>query len=128
MKNREKKLLILKSRQKDFIRLNAREVPDVKTVSSPHILITYAATRFDGADFHVGFTATKKSISKLAVVRNKIKRRLRAATNELIGAREELAAIDMLIIARKGAADIPAGELRDELSKLLGRIPINKVV
>jgi ribonuclease P protein component len=75
-----------------------------------------AGEEVQGARF--GYTVSKK-IGK-AVVRNRLRRRLKAATRELI----ELArpGYDYVIIARNDAAVRPYAELKADLAQALSRI------
>ncbi len=65
-----------------------------------------------------GFTVTKKLGS--AVIRNRIKRRLKAAAGELVG--EAHADLDYVLVARKPAFDMPFQTLRDDLRRALTEV------
>ncbi len=66
-----------------------------------------------------GFVVSKR-VSKLAVVRNRIRRRMREIVRRLpLGE-----GWDMLIIARKGAADAAFADLRDAVERLASRLGI----
>lgn len=82
-------------------------------------LVVQARNRDDGMAPRVGFTATKKLGN--AVIRNRIKRRLREA------ARLTLPAIahrgfDYVLIGRAGAAKRPFAELQKDLISALKRL------
>ena len=85
------------TRRKDFVRLNAGAR---KKVTTTHIIQT-AATPGDEQPFvRVGITVTRRLGG--AVVRNRIKRRLRACIRELVP-QHARAGQDYVIIARKEA-------------------------
>lgn len=65
-----------------------------------------------------GFTVSKK-VGK-AVVRNRIRRRLKAATRELLDSAR--AGYDYVIIARPAAADRPYADLKADLAHALTRV------
>jgi ribonuclease P protein component len=82
-------------------------------------MVVQARDRKDEARPRVGFTTTKKLGN--AVVRNRIRRRLREA------ARLSLPAIahpgfDYVLIGRAGAADRPFAELQKDLNSALKRL------
>ena len=82
-------------------------------------MVVQARDRKDEAKPRVGFTTTKKLGN--AVIRNRIRRRLREA------ARLTLPAIarpgfDYVLIGRAGAADRPFAELRKDLNSALKRL------
>ena len=64
----------------------------------------------------VGFTVTKKIGG--AVVRNRMKRRLRALTRELLPA-GGVAGADHVLIGREGGIERDFGRLRDEFARAL---------
>jgi ribonuclease P protein component len=79
-------------------------------------------SRPDGADGHgprFGFTISKKVGS--AVVRNRIRRRLRALVSALDPTLVR-AGHDYVLIARSGAADRSYGDLKADLEQALARV------
>jgi len=66
----------------------------------------------------VGFTVTKKIGN--AVVRNRMKRRLRALTRELMP-EQGISGADHVLIGRMGGIERPYSTLRDELVKALSK-------
>ena len=73
--------------------------------------------RGDGSDeLRVGFTVTKKIGN--AVVRNRMKRRLRELARELLPA-GGIAGADHVLIGRAGGVERDFGLLREELAKAL---------
>jgi len=78
------------------------------------------------AVLRVGFTATKKIGN--AVKRNRARRRLRAAvddvlrapTNDVLGA----TGADLVVVARQGTIERPYGELKNDLKAALKRLRI----
>lgn len=75
-----------------------------------------AAQEMQGARF--GYTVSKK-VGK-AVVRNRIRRQLKAATRELM--ETALPGYDYVIIARPAAAERPYAKLRSDLAQALSRV------
>lgn len=76
--------------------------------------------RADGdATMRVGFTVTKKIGN--AVVRNRMKRRLRALAREILPT-DGLAGADHVLIGRNGGLERDFADLRAELVKALGRV------
>ena len=67
----------------------------------------------------VGFTVTRKIGN--AVVRNRMKRRLRSLARELLPTLG-LPGADHILIGRQGGIERPFALLRDELVKALGKI------
>ncbi|WP_246232667.1 ribonuclease P protein component [Aurantimonas aggregata] len=77
-----------------------------------------ARDRGDGTDPRVGLTVTKKVGN--AVVRNRIRRRLREAVR--LGAEADMVpGFDYVIVARREVRDMPFAALKDELSRRLAR-------
>ena len=75
--------------------------------------------RADGDDaLRVGFTVTKKIGG--AVVRNRMKRRLRALARELLPA-GGIPGADHVLIGREGGIEREFGLLREELAKALDK-------
>ncbi len=84
-------------------------------------LVLQAAERCGTADgeFRVGFTASRKVGS--AVVRNRVRRRLRAAVDEVMPSRAR-AGHDYVVIARRGALRRPFADLLGDLRAALDRV------
>ena len=68
----------------------------------------------------MGLTVSKK-VSGLAVERNRIKRRLRAAASDVLAARAQNGA-DYVLIGRKATLDVDFGSLKKDLSWCLKRL------
>lgn len=81
-----------------------------KFVASTMILQTVAQNEFDG--MRLGFTVTKKLGN--AVVRNRIRRRLRAVT-QIIFTEHGIKGFDYVIVARKTSFDAPFDVLKRDL-------------
>ncbi len=73
----------------------------------------------DDATMRVGFTVTKKIGG--AVVRNRMKRRLRALARELLPA-GGIAGADHVLIGREGGIERPFSALKDELLNALRKL------
>jgi ribonuclease P protein component len=72
----------------------------------------------DDATARVGFTVTKKIGN--AVIRNRMKRRLRALARELLPA-NGVAGADHVLIGRSGGVERDFATLRDELVRALAK-------
>lgn len=72
----------------------------------------------DPAEMRVGYTVTKKIGN--AVVRNRMKRRLRALARELLPF-EGMPGADHVLIGREGGIERDFAQLRAELSKALAK-------
>ena len=82
--------------------------------------VLLARPRGDGeAQVRVGFTVTKKIGN--AVVRNRMKRRLRALARELLPV-AGVPGADHVLIGRADGVERPYAKLRAELSKALGKV------
>ena len=139
-KNSSTKIKILKSRKLDFIRINPFAIMQIginrlmrrgfinkKTelindnsnhFVSKSFLLHWSKSRFNDSDFHIGFSVSKKNISKLAVKRNLVKRRLRVLINDNLR-NYKLAGYDFVITARAGFLDTSFSDLTDEIKKAL---------
>ncbi len=73
----------------------------------------------DDPSMRVGFTVTKKIGN--AVVRNRMKRRLRALSREML-ANEGVAGADHVLIGRAGGIERDYAALKAELAKALGKL------
>ena len=100
-------------RQSDFQALRK------SSLSRAHPLVVLRAAPNALPYVRFGFVVSKR-VSKLAVVRNRIRRRMREIVRRLpLGE-----GWDMLIIARKDAADAAFTELRDVIERLSSRLGI----
>ena len=82
-------------------------------------LVLQALRRDDAAPARLGFTVTKKVGN--AVIRNRTKRRLRAAAREVL-AETPLIGVDLVLIGRDGTRARKFTALKDDLRQALGRI------
>jgi ribonuclease P protein component len=85
-------------------------------------LVLQALARAEGGPSRVGFTVTKRVGN--AVVRNRIRRRLRAVADELLPA--AAAGVDYVLIGRAGAEDRPYDALRRDLATALARLHLDR--
>jgi ribonuclease P protein component len=98
-------------KRKDFLRIQDRG----NKVRSRHLLLS-VAPRAAGGNSRLGITVTKK-IDKLAVVRNRLKRRLRELFRKN---RHQVAeGFDLVAIALTGAPELSYAELESELRFIL---------
>lgn len=118
----------LKSRVKDFLRISpVRSQKDIKKYrlkgqefkssswTTEGFSISIAKSRFEDHHFHVGFIATKKSISKSAVKRNKAKRILRSLVNENIDRKNpELKGFDYTFVAKSKILELDRSKLEKD--------------
>lgn len=79
--------------------------------------VTYVATTSEPRSARFGFIVSKQVGS--AVVRNTVRRRLKAVCAEALG--DVRAGTDVVIRALPGAATVDYAELRDEVSRCLSR-------
>lgn len=112
-------VLILKKR-KDFVRVASK---GLKMVSSGLILQAAQSLSMDKSCCHLGFTVTKK-VGK-AHIRNRTKRRLRAAAREIF-ANHARVDTDYVLIGRYNTASCNFAELRQNMAIALKRI--NKLI
>ena len=85
----------------------------------PDFVLQAAPSVFEDDAIHLGFTATKKLGN--AVIRNRVKRRLRAAARDIF---PELARanVDYVLIGRKNAVQTPYDTLCSDLKTALAQI------
>ena len=81
-------------------------------------LVLQARPRGDDAPVRLGFTVTKKVGN--AVVRNRTKRRLRAAAREVLG-EEPAPGIDLVLIGRDGTRGRRFALLKDDLRRAMAK-------
>ncbi len=79
------------------------------------------------AEPRVGFTVTKKSISKKAVLRNRAKRRLREAFRLTIDG-YKLGGAQLVVVARSDALDMPFDKLHKDIRWAFKRLNIERKV
>ena len=137
-KNHPVKIIPLKSRLKDFKRINPNiklknsfkekniKIENKNVYISSIFIINWDKTIFTDNNLHIGFSVSKKNISKLAVKRNLIKRRLRAAVNENIR-RYHLKGYDFIFSARNKLNEVNYLDIVLELNKAFNFIS-NKIL
>lgn len=102
------------TRRADFLAANSgRRAP------MPGFVLLVRARDDGDATMRVGFTVTKKIGN--AVTRNRMKRRLRALARELLPVRG-IRGADHVLIGRAGGNDRAFADLRQDLTKALGRL------
>ncbi|WP_374945182.1 ribonuclease P protein component [Sphingomonas sp.] len=102
------------ARRKDFLAANAG-----KRAPMPGFVLL-VRVREDGEDtIRVGFTVTKKIGN--AVVRNRMKRRLRALAREVLPS-GGIAGADHVLIGRNGGIERDFATMRSELAKALRKV------
>ncbi|MCT4552825.1 MAG: ribonuclease P protein component [Alphaproteobacteria bacterium] len=129
-------IIPLKSRVKDFLRISpvksTKELKKYKlegqefkssSWTSEGFSISAAKTRFDDKHFHVGFIATKKSISKSAVKRNKAKRILRSLVNENIDRKNpDLKNFDFTFVAKSKILELDRSKLEKDFKWAMDKV------
>ena len=108
-------VFILKKR-KDFVRVASK---GLKVVTSGLILQAALSLSVQDDCCHIGYTATKK-LGK-AHIRNRTKRRLRAAVREVFP-QTALSGIDYVLIGRYNTATCDFQKLKDNMQKALEQI------
>jgi ribonuclease P protein component len=106
--------LTIIERRRDFLAANAG-----KRAPMPGFVLLMHPRDDADATKRVGFTVTKKIGN--AVVRNRMKRRLRALARELLPAGGTPGA-DHVLIGRSGGIERPYDQLRAELTKALRKV------
>ena len=91
---------------------------------SKSFILNGAESFFEDIHFHIGIIVGKKTVSKLAVTRNLIKRRLRAILNDNIR-RYDLSEYDFVLTARKDITTVTYQELETEIQKAFASISKN---
>ncbi len=88
---------------------------------SPGVILMVSPTPPEKAgEIKFGLTVTKK-LSKSAVVRNRIRRRLRAAAHDILPLHAKKG-VDYVLIGRHESADLPYGKLCGDLKWCLKRL------
>ncbi len=106
-------------REQHLRRQNEFQALRKRGLSRAHPLVVLRAAPNALPYVRFGFVVSKR-VSKLAVVRNRIRRRMREIVRRLpLGE-----GWDMLIIARKGAEDAAFADLRDVIERLASRLGI----
>jgi ribonuclease P protein component len=106
-------LNILK-RRADFLAANSG-----KRAPMPGFVLLVRDRADDDPSMRVGFTVTKKIGN--AVVRNRMKRRLRALSREILAV-QGVAGADHILIGRAGGIERDYAALKGELAKALGKV------
>jgi ribonuclease P protein component len=101
-------------KRSDFLAANAG-----KRAPMPGFVLLVRDRADDNPEVRVGFTVTKKIGN--AVVRNRMKRRLRALSHEVLAA-EGVAGADHVLIGRAGGIKRDYAALKAELAKALAKV------
>jgi len=88
-----------------------------KSAKKDFLFIKFIKNSLDTTRF--GFIVSRK-ISKKAVVRNKVKRRLREATREMLP--EIKPGYDIVVVAQRGIEKLNFFQIKDNLKELLKKI------
>lgn len=98
-----------------------------KWVTPAFVLYVFFDSKNKKADIspQVGFTVTKKTISKKAVIRNRAKRRLREAFRLTIGD-YQLDKGRLVVVARKDALELPFDKLQKDIRWALKRLGVER--
>jgi ribonuclease P protein component len=110
----EAQRLVTLSQRADFLAANGG-----RRSATPGFVLLVRERQDGDATRRVGFTVTKKIGN--AVVRNRMKRRFRALSRELI-ATEGVAGADHVLIGRAGGIERPFAELRADLGAALRKL------
>ena len=115
------RLITIKKRS-DFIRSNKFS----KKIYTPHFIIQKLESNENENIPHFGFTITKKIGS--AIVRNKIKRRLKSIIRELLKYRDKYfdLSFNYILICKKEIVKVSYSDLQDELMKKFKSNKTNK--
>ncbi len=90
-----------------------------KAAKKDFLFIKFIKNDLDATRF--GFVVSKK-ISKKAVVRNKVKRRLREAAREMLS--DIKPGYDVVVVAQKGIENLDFFQIKDNLKQLLKKIDL----
>jgi ribonuclease P protein component len=102
------------TRRADFLAANSG-----KRAPMPGFVLLVRPRGDERPDMRVGFTVTKKIGN--AVVRNRMKRRLRALARDLLPG-EGISGADHVLIGRAGGVERDFADLKRELSKALAKV------
>ena len=103
-------------RRSEFLRVAAKG-----RKAAVHGLVLQALPRDDDAPVRLGFTVTRKVGN--AVVRNRARRRLKAAARLLLRDHRAVGA-DLVLIGRDSTRARPFAELVDDLRRALGKVGV----
>jgi ribonuclease P protein component len=104
-------------RRADFLKAASGQ----RISTAPFVL--HARDRRDDTDARVGFTVAKKTGN--AVERNRIRRRLRAAADRVLGPSGR-AGFDYVVIGRRAALSAPFAAIEADLARAMSRLHEDK--